>query len=91
MFECYCNLIVRNGMPVDRLAILSFDVAEANVITTTSCDKIVPETRPSADPESGVLRFVDVDGTDVVVVIHDERDRVMAFELLQRLCDRVEW
>ena len=91
MFECFCNLVRRNGMPYDRLAILSFDVAEANVVTTQGYDKLVPETVPSVDAESGILRFRGEDDTDVTVVIHDERDRVVAFELLQHLCRRVEW
>jgi len=43
------------------------------------------------DVETGVVRFPSQDGICVCVLVPDERDRAMVIELLQRLCDRVEW
>lgn len=91
MFECCCNLFLCNAMPVDRLAILAFDDGEANVVTSTACYKIQRETRVSMDVESGIVRFASEDDVSVCVLLPDERDRAVAAELLQRLCDRVEW
>lgn len=90
MFECYCNLFRCNEMPVDRIAILAFDDAEANVITSTTHYKLVRETRVSMDVESGIVRFTDVDDVFVCVMVPDSV-RTMVVELLRRLCDRVEW
>ena len=91
MFECYCNLFLCNEMPVDRLAILAFDDGEANVITSTAYYKIQRETRVSMDVESGIVRFPSEDDVFVCVMVPDERDRAMVIELIQRLCDKVEW
>lgn len=91
MFECYCNLFLCNAMPVDRLAILAFDDGEANVITSTTYYKVQRETRVSMDVESGIVRFSSEDDVLVCVLVPDERDRAMVVELIQRLCDRVEW
>ena len=91
MFECCCNLFLCNEVPVDRIAIFAFDDGEASVVTSTACYKIERETRVSMDVETGVVRFPSQDGVCVCVLVPDERDRAMVIELLQRLCDRVEW
>lgn len=91
MFECYCHLFLCNAMPVDRLAILAFDDGEASVVTSTVRYRIQRETRVSMDVESGIVRFTSEDDVYVCVLVPDERDRDMVVELLQRLCDRVEW
>ena len=91
MFECCCNLFLCNEVPVDRIAIFAFDDGEASVVTSTACYKIERETRVSMDVETGVVRFPSQDGICVCVLVPDERDRAMVIELLQRLCDRVEW
>lgn len=91
MFECCCNLFLCNEMPVDRIAILAFDDGEANVITSTAYYKIQRETRVSMDVEAGIVRFSSEDDVFVCVLVPDERDRAVVTELLQRLCDRVEW
>lgn len=91
MFECYCNLFLCNQAPVDRLAILAFDDGEASVVTSTAYYKIQRETRVSMDVEAGIVRFPSEDDVFVCVLVPDERDRAMVTELLQSLCDRVEW
>lgn len=91
MFECCCNLFLRDEVPADRLAILAFDKCEASVVTSTTRYRIERETRVSMDVETGIVRFPSQDGVCVCVLVPDERDRAMAAELLQRLCDRVEW
>lgn len=91
MFECCCNLFLCNEVPVDRIAIFAFDDGEASVVTSTACYRIERETRVSMDVETGVVRFPSQDGICVCVLVPDERDRAMVIELLQRLCDRVEW
>lgn len=91
MFECYCNLFLCNKMPVDRMAILAFDDGEASVVTSTTRYKVQRETHVSMDVESGIVRFTSEDDVFVCVMVPDERDRDIVVELLQRLCDRVEW
>lgn len=91
MFECYCNLFLCNEMPVDRPAILAFDDGEANVITSTAYYKVQRETRVSMDVEAGIVRFSSEDDVFVCVLVPVEHDRAVVTELLQRLCDRVEW
>lgn len=91
MFECYCNLFLCNEMPVNRPAIMAFDDGEASVVTSTAYYKIQRETRVSMDVEAGIVRFPSEDDVFVCVLVPDERDRAMVTELLQRLCDRVEW
>ena len=91
MFECYCNLFLCNETPDDRIAILSFDDGEANVVTSTAYYKIQRETRVSMDVESGIVRFSSEDDVFVCVMVPDERDRAMVVELIQRLCAKVEW
>lgn len=91
MFECCCNLFLCNEMPVDRIAILAFDDGEANVVTSTAYYKIQRETRVSMDVESGIVRFASEDDVFVCIMVPDERDRAVVTELIQRLCDRVEW
>lgn len=91
MFECCCNLFLCNEMPVDRPAIMAFDDGEADVVTSTARYKIQRETRVSMDVEVGIVRFSSEDDVFVCVLVPDERDRAVVTELLQRLCDRVEW
>lgn len=91
MFECCCNIFLRNEVPADRLAILAFDRGEANVVTSTTSYRIERKTRLSMDVEAGIVRFSSQDGVYVCVMVPDERDRAVVTELLQRLCDRVEW
>lgn len=91
MFECIVNLFMCNATPVDRVAIMAFDDCEASVITSTVSYKLVRETVVSMDIETGVLRFRDTDGVDVVILVPDERDRAIVTELIQRLCYKVTW
>lgn len=91
MFECYCNLFLRDEMPVDRPAILAFDDGEASVVTTTTRYKIERETHVSMDVESGIVRFSSEDDVFVCVLVPVEHDRAIVTELLQRLCDKVVW
>ena len=80
-----------NRTPVDRVAIMSFDDFEANVITSTTHYKMVRETQVSMCAETGVLRFCDTDGVDVAILVPDERDWSIVTELVQGLCERVTW
>lgn len=91
MFECCCDLFLRNEMPAHRLAIMAFDRNEANVVTSTTSYRIESKTRVSMDVDAGIVRFSSQDGVYVCVMVPDERDRAVVTELLQRLCDRVEW
>lgn len=91
MFECIVQLFCCNAMPVDRVAIMAFDDCEASVVTTTASYKIVHETSVSMDVETGIMRFCDTDGVDVVIHVPDERDRAIVTELIQRLYDKVTW
>ena len=91
MFECYCNLFLCNEMPVDRIAILSFDDGEASVVTSTVRYKIQRKTRVSMDVESGIIRFTSEDDVYACILVPDEHDRDIVTELLQRLCVKVEW
>ena len=91
MFECCCDLFLRNEVPADRLAILSLDKSEASVVTSTTRYRIERETRVSMDVEAGIVRFPSQDGVYVCVMVPDERDRAVVTELLQRLCDKVVW
>ena len=61
------------------------------MVTSTACYRIQRETRVSMDVESGIVRFPSEDDVSVCVLVPDERDRAVVTELLQRLCDRVEW
>lgn len=91
MFECYCNLFVEGGDHVDRLAILSFDRSEANVVTSTGHHKLTDGCEVSVNAEDGIVRFYDVDREFVTILILDERDRAVAYELVQRICSKVAW
>lgn len=91
MFECYCNLFLCNEMPVDRIAILAFDDGEISVVTSTAHYKIQRETHVSMDVETGIIRLSSEDDVFVCVLVPVEHDRAIVTELLQRLCDRVEW
>lgn len=91
MFECHCKLIVERNDHVDRLAILSFDKSEANVITSTGHHKLTYGCKVRANAQTGVIKFHDVDGVFVTIVVMDQLDLTVACELLPRVCDKVEW
>lgn len=91
MFECYCSMIVEGGDCVDRLAILSFDRNEANVVTSTDHHKLTDGCEVSVNAEDGIVRFYDVDHEFVTILVPDERDRAIVCELIQRVCSKVTW